>query len=214
MKRFIQLIGTLLAILGFVIAVYGSASNHNYSMSTTSHDSPMFEDEVIVLDYSEPEVIIPGDNPTDPTTNARVKSTSDLHGTDWTYSVTYSEFLSNMMGFDPSCMEGFEDETMTFGLNFDGTYAHFSFPDNIEAYGGEEGTLEQIYGVSYTYSYDGSTHTGYLDGVAEDNNGNDVPAKLKFTYNDITDAITFVLPMFYADDNTPVNLTLVFKRNE
>ena len=50
--------------------------------------------------------------------------------------------------------------------------------------------------------------------MAEDNNGNDVPAKLKFTYNDITDAITFVLPMFYAEDNTPVNLTLVFKRNE
>ena len=50
--------------------------------------------------------------------------------------------------------------------------------------------------------------------VIVDNNGNDVPAKLKFTYNDITDAITFVLPMFYAEDNKPVNLTLVFKRNE
>lgn len=57
MKQFIQLIGTLLAILGFAIAVYGSVSNHNYSMSTTLHDSPMFEDEVVVLDYFEPEVI-------------------------------------------------------------------------------------------------------------------------------------------------------------
>ena len=29
----------------------------------------------------EPEVITPGENPT--TTNARVKTTSDLHNTDW-----------------------------------------------------------------------------------------------------------------------------------
>ena len=128
--------------------------------------------------------------------------------------MTFADFLSKMLGLDSTCLQGIQNDTLVFGLTFDSAYAHFSFPDNIEAYGGEEGTLEQIYGVSYTYSYDGSTHTGYLDGVAEDNNGNDVPAKLKFTYNDITDAITFVLPMFYAEDNTPVNLTLVFKRNE
>ncbi len=163
------------------------------------------------------EITLPGDNntnPSTPLTPTRVKTTADLRNTDWTFSMTFADFLSKMLGLDSTCLQGIQNDTLVFGLTFDSAYAHFSFPDNIEAYGGEEGTLEQIYGVSYTYSYDGSTHTGYLDGVAEDNNGNDVPAKLKFTYNDITDAITFVLSMFYAEDNTPVNLTLVFKRNE
>lgn len=160
----------------------------------------------------EPETIVP-DNGNNPTTDSpRVKTTSDLHNTDWTYTVTYAEFLSDMLGIDLSCMEGFEDDTMTFGLNFDGTYAHFSFPDNVMAFGGDEGELAQIYGVSYEYSYDGTTHTGYLDGVADDEN--DDPGHLQFTYDDATDVITFVLNMFYAEDETPVTLTLNFARNE
>jgi hypothetical protein len=160
------------------------------------------------------ETIVADNNNSNTEASPRVKSTSDLHNTDWTYSITYTEFLSNLLGLDTTCMTGIEDETMTFGLNFDGTYAHFSFPNNIEAYGGDEGMLEQIYGVSYAYSYDGSTHTGYLDGVAEDSNGNDTIAHLQFTYDDVDDAITFVLPMFFAEDETPINLTLVFQRNE
>ena len=135
----------------------------------------------------EPEVIVPGDNPTTPNTNARVKSTADLHNTDWTY-------------------------TVTFGLNFDGTYAHFTFPENVIAFGGDEGVLEQIQGVSYEYSYDGTTHTGYLDGVADDEDDN--PGQLQFTYDDATDVITFVLNMFYPEDGTPVTLTLNFERAE
>ena len=58
------------------------------------------------------------------------------------------------------------------------------------------------------------TYTGYLDGVAEDVNGNDVPAHLQFTYDDATDAITFVIPMEFVENSTPVNLTLTFLRNE
>ena len=142
--------------------------------------------------------------------NARVKSTSDLHNTDWTYSVTYFEFLNNL-GIDTTCMQGIDDESMTFGLNFDGTYAHFTFPTNIMAFGGDEGMLEQITGVSYEYTYDGTTHTGYLDGVADDENDN--PGHLQFTYDDATDVITFNLNLFYAEDETPVTLTLNFSRN-
>ena len=158
------------------------------------------------------EIINPGNNvtPGNDVSTARVKSTSDLHNTDWTYSVTYFEFLNNL-GIDTTCMQGMDDETMTFGLNFDGTYAHFSFPDNVMAFGGDEGLLEQIYGVSYEYSYDGATHTGYLDGVADDENDN--PGQLQFTYNDATDIITFNLAMFYPEDSTAVSLTLNFARN-
>ncbi len=77
--------------------------------------------------------------------------------------------------------------------------------------GDDEGELAQIAGVSYEYSYNGTTHTGYLDGVAHDEN--DQPAQLQFTYDDATDVITFNLNMFYAEDETPVALTLNFARN-
>ena len=160
------------------------------------------------------DIITPGNNVTPGTetpTTPMVNTTADLHNTDWTYSVTYFEFLNNL-GIDTTCMQGMDDETMTFGLNFDGTYAHFSFPDNVMAFGGDEGLLEQIYGVSYEYSYDGATHTGYLDGVADDENDN--PGQLQFTYNDATDIITFNLAMFYPEDSTAVSLTLNFARNE
>lgn len=158
----------------------------------------------------EPETIVPGENNAPQTSNARVKSTADLHNTDWTCTVTYFEFLSNL-GIDTTCISGMDDETMVFGLNFDGTYAHFSFPDNIMAFAGE-GEMQQISGVSYEYTYNGATHTGYLDGVADDENDN--PGQLEFTYDDATDVITFVLNMFYAEDETPVTLTLNFARNE
>lgn len=158
----------------------------------------------------EPEAIIPNGNNNAPASSSRVKSAADLHGTDWSYTTTYSEFLGNLLGSDFSDVENFEDGTLTFGLNFDGTYAHFSFPGNIEAYSADQ----QIFGVSYTYSYDGATHTGYLDGMAEDANGNPVPAHLQFTYDDATDIITFNLNMFFSEDGSSSTLTLNFARNE
>ncbi len=166
----------------------------------------------IGLTACEPEIITPGDNVNPGNSTALVKSTADLHNTDWTYTVTYSEFLSQMVGIDLSCVEGFEDETMAFGLTFDGTYAHFTFPENVMVLGGDEGIMEQISSVSYEYYYDGTTHTGYLDGVA-DPEDEDAPAHLQFTYDDATDVITFNLNLFYADDETPVTLTLNFSRN-
>ncbi|MCR4816540.1 MAG: hypothetical protein K5842_05080 [Bacteroidales bacterium] len=168
---------------------------------------------VLCMAACQKEENLVSENSNNDATNVRVKSTSDLHNTNWSYSVTYSEFLSNLFGSDLNCVGEFEDDTLTFGLNFDGTYAHFSFPSNIEAYGGDENGLQQIYGVSYTYSYDGATHTGYLDGVAEDENDT-ISAQLQFTYDDTADAITFVLPMEFADSGIPVNLTLVFTREE
>ena len=146
-------------------------------------------------------------------TNARVKSASDLHNTDWTYSVTTTELVNALMGTNIPCMDSSAEETYTFGLNFDGTYAHFSFPENVMAFGGDEGELNQITGVSYEYEYDGTTHTGYLTVAAEDMDGDETIAPLQFTYDDATDVITFNLPLFYADDNTPLTLTLNFHRN-
>lgn len=146
-------------------------------------------------------------------TNTRVKSTSDLHNTDWTYSVTTTELLNNLLGTNMPCMDSSAEETYTFGLNFDGTHAHFSFPENVMAFGGDEGELNQITGVSYEYEYEGATHTGHLTVAAEDMDGDETIAPLQFTYDDATDVITFNLPLFYADDNTPLTLTLNFHRN-
>ncbi len=146
-------------------------------------------------------------------TNTRVKSTSDLHNTDWTYSVTTTELVNALMGTNIPCMDSTAEETYTFGLNFDGTHAHFSFPENVMAFGGDEGELNQITGVSYEYEYEGATHTGHLTVAAEDMDGDETIAPLQFTYDDATDVITFNLPLFYADDNTPLTLTLNFHRN-
>lgn len=146
-------------------------------------------------------------------TSAHVKSTADLHNTDWTYSVTTTELVNILMGTNVPCMDSTAEVTYTFGLNFDGTYAHFSFPENVMAFGGDEGELNQISGVSYEYEYDGTTHTGHLTVAAEDMDGEEAIAPLEFTYDDATDVITFNLDMFYAEDGTPITLTLNFARN-
>lgn len=161
----------------------------------------------------EPETIIPGENAPE-NTSARVKTTADLHNTDWTYTVTTTELINNLFGTNIPCMDSTAEETYVFGLNFDGQYAHFSFPDNVMAFGGDEGELDQITGVSYEYEYDGTTHTGYLTVAAEDMDGDETIAPLEFTYNDATDVITFNLDLFFAEDGTPVTLTLNFARNE
>ena len=147
-------------------------------------------------------------------TSARVKSTADLHNTDWTYSVTSTELVNALMGTNVPCMDSTAEETYTFGLNFDGTYAHFSFPENVMAFGGDEGELDQISGVSYEYEYDGTTHTGYLTVTAEEMDGDEGIAPLQFTYDDATDVITFNLNLTNTEDETPVTLTLNFARNE
>jgi hypothetical protein len=147
-------------------------------------------------------------------TNALVKTTADLHNTNWTYSVTTTELVNALMGTNVPCMDSTAEETYTFGLNFDGQYAHFSFPENVMAFGGDEGELNQIAGVSYEYEYDGTTHTGYLTVAAEDMDGDETIAPLEFTYDDATDVITFNLDLFFAEDGTPLTLTLNFERAE
>ena len=125
-------------------------------------------------------------------------------------------------------------KTSVFLSRETGMSGHFvgrikGFPENVMAFGGDEGELNQISSVSYEYEYDGTTHTGHLTVAAEDMDGQDTIAPLEFTYNDATDVITFNLPLFYADDNTdiitfnldmfyaengtPLTLTLNFSRN-
>lgn len=169
------------------------------------------------------ENIVPGNNVT-PSNNvtpgnggnngAKVQTTADLDNTSWSYTTTLAELIANVMpGADTCYLGGMGDENYVFGLTFDGQYAHFSFPENVVALGGEEGMMEQITAVSYEYEYDGASHTGLLTVAAEDMDGEETIAPLEFTYDDATDVITFNLPMFTPEDGTPVTITLNFARN-
>lgn len=155
-------------------------------------------------------------------TNARVKTTSDLRNTDWTCSMTFNQFLF-LLGADTTCIPAFGDETFELGLNFNDTLANFTFPENIEAYGlgADPSELVPIFGLSYQYSYDGTTHTGYFVCATEDEEGNQIPTQLQFTYDDATDVITFNVELYYAaedpddvDDTNPIIFPLSFNRNE
>lgn len=141
----------------------------------------------------------------------RVKSTSDLIGTNWTYTMN-DIVLMDENGDTAITVPSLGD---LYHLNFDADYAHFTFGDMIEAWGlSADGTeMQQITGVDYEYSYDGTTHTGNLIGTIEDENGNEVSSELEFTYNDTTDEITFVLPMAFEGDTNVVNVPMVFHRD-
>lgn len=57
MKNILNSLFVLVAFTFFCIAVRGSIENHNFHMSTVSHDDPMFLDEIIEL--SEPQKVEP-----------------------------------------------------------------------------------------------------------------------------------------------------------
>lgn len=62
MKQFFNIFASLVSIIAFFVAVIGSYRSHDFHMTTISHDSPMFLDEVIeveetpVPEYIPPEV--------------------------------------------------------------------------------------------------------------------------------------------------------------
>ena len=154
-------------------------------------------------------IIVNGETPAG--TTPRVKTTSDLNNTDWTCTVTLADLLGNLTGFDMGSVDSIDAAAFESYLNFDGTYAHFTFSDNVEIWGLDaNGMMQQIAGVDYEYSYDGTTHTGSLNGT--DDEGNTV--SLGFTYEDATDAITFILPMSFDGDTTEFDIPMVFNRAE
>ena len=143
-------------------------------------------------------------------TNTRVKTTSDLIGTNWTYSMDDIVFTDEMG--DTLTIPSIGD---LFYLNFDADYAHFTFSDMVEAWGmsADGMNMEQISGVDYEYNYEGATHTGNLIGTYEEEDGTETTSHLVFTYNDATDEITFVLPMAFEGDTTVVDVPVVFHRS-
>ena len=165
------------------------------------------------------EPIIPNENNG---ATPRVAVTSDLIGTDWTANFSLGDLIYAMTGTtlsDYGCQfpEGF-DSTMTFHINFDNEYAHISFGDNmsvinvVEMAGGY--TNEEIENMDLAYVYDGSTHTGTLTAVGNDENGNPINYQIVFTYDDAADTITINMMFANAEDeDTTINFPLVFHRD-
>lgn len=165
----------------------------------------------IAMTACQPEETIIIDNPAGGTevSTPRVKTTADLIGTEWTYTMD-SLVAVDAFG-DTISIPSLGD---LFYLNFDADYAHFTFSDMVEAWGmsADGMTMEQISGVDYEYSYDGTTHTGSLNGTIEDENGTEVATSLTFTYDDLTDEITFIIPMAFEGDTTEIDVPMVFHR--
>ena len=175
---------------------------------------------MISLTACTDEPVIPTDVDIDggatPVASPRVKSASDLIGTNWVYTLDLSDAIS-VEGMDIVEFEG--DFTFDFGMSFDANYAHFTFPEDaivlnaVEVDG--EFTMEEIESIDYEYTYDYATKSGALVGQAEDEDGNIVDATLPFTYDEANDVITFVVPMAYADNEEAMfNVTLTFNRVE
>ena len=143
----------------------------------------------------------------------RVKTTADLIGTNWEYTLDLSA------GMDPDLLDCMDSATiadmltLTFGLNFDADYAHLTFPEDVIGLSvvedGDNYTVEEIQGMDYVYTYDASTTSGTLTG------GNLDDIVVPFTYNNITDQITIDLMVAdegYETDAMP--FLLVFSRVE
>ena len=170
------------------------------------------------------EEITPGNNGNgeNPVNTPKVTVTSDLIGTDWTANLPLEDLLQAMTGMslsDYGCEfpEGF-DANMTYHLNFDNEYAHITFGDNLTVINvaelAGEYTNEEIEQMNLAYVYDGSTHTGTLTAVGNDENGNPIDYQITFTYDDDEDTITINLQFANAEDeDTTISFPLVFHRD-
>ncbi len=140
-------------------------------------------------------------------TPARVQSAADLKGTSWTYYIE-NWVIRNAKGDST----GFVSLKMRFNLAFDNSYAHLDLPSKMEKFTLFDGlTGKQLEDIKYIFDYTYSTHTGHIIGEGTNANGKKVEVNMPFTYNDATDAITFLLSFGTMFSNFPVVFTRVEK---
>ena len=160
------------------------------------------------------EQIVPINGGNENNENVMVKSVADLIGTNWTYTINDTIMLGDY-GCDSidGIILNFE-----FGLSFDSSYAHLTFPENVVAFnlmedGGEFG-LQEVANMDFAYTYDPTTQTGDLTANALDDDGEPTTCQIPFTYNTTTDAITIVLHIANeGDEDDTFAYQLVFHRN-
>ena len=148
-----------------------------------------------------------------------VKSTADLIGTEWTLTLDLSD---SIYVYDGGC--GWTDSIMSqylqfeFGLNFDSTYAHITFSENMNITNvteiAGEYTIEQIEQMNLAYTYNSTSHTGTLTAVGVDENNVPINYQIAFTYSETDDTITINLLFANAEDeDTTISFPLVFHRD-
>ena len=170
-----------------------------------------------VITPSNPSV--PG-NPDVHTT--MVKSTADLIGTDWTANLNLTDLLYAMTGMNLSdfgcdTVIGF-DSALVFHIEFDSTYAHITFSENMNITNvteiAGEYTIEQIEQMDLAYTHNSTTHTGTLTAVGVDENNVPINYQIAFTYSETDDTITINLLFANAEDeDTTITFPLVFHRD-
>ncbi len=159
------------------------------------------------------EQIVPINGGSNTNENVMVKSVADLIGTNWTY------VMNDTITFDDLGCDSIDGIVLNFefGLSFDSSYAHLSFPENVVAFnlmedGGEYG-LQEVAAMNFAYTYDPTTQTGALTANAMDDNGNPTTCQIPFTYDTTTDAITIVLHIAdEGDEDNAYAFQLVFNR--
>ena len=145
--------------------------------------------------------------------NVMVKSAADLIGTNWTYVMNDTISLGD---FGCDSVDGIV-LNFEFGLSFDSSYAHLTFPENVVAFNlmadGDEYGLQEVASMDFAYTYDPTTQTGALTANAMDDNGNPTTCQIPFTYNTTSDAITIVLHIAdEGDEDNTYAFPLVFTR--
>ncbi len=171
------------------------------------------------------EVITPNNPsiPGNPDVNTTmVKSTADLIGTDWTATLNLTDLLYAMTGMNLSdfgcdTVIGI-DSAMVFHIEFDSTYAHITFSENMNIFNvteiAGEYTIEQIEQMDLAYTYNSTSHTGTLTAVGVDENNVPINYQIAFTYSETDDTITINFLFANAEDeDTTISFPLVFHRD-
>ena len=161
-------------------------------------------------------------NPSNNVTNTLVTSTSDLISTNWTANLNLTDLLFAMTGMNLSdfgcdTVIGF-DSALVFHIEFDSTYAHITFSENMDITNvteiAGEYTIEQIEQMDLAYTYNSTSHTGTLTAVGVDENNVPINYQIAFTYSETDDTITINLLFANAEDeDTTISFPLVFHRD-
>ena len=162
------------------------------------------------------EPIIIDGNGTTPVASTGIKSAADLIGTEWTYTMDDMVFVDDMG--DTLAVLPLSD--IVYGLNFDSSYAHFTFPQEvmvIQAGMDANGmpTMEELQELAYVYTYNPATLTGALTATAYDDNDQPIAVEIPFTYDVATDGIIIDLDYAFEGmdmEGNPISLRLVFHR--
>ena len=155
------------------------------------------------------EVITDGTEITD---GIAIKSTADLIGTEWNYTMEDMVFVDEY-GDTTAILEL---SNLVFTLSFDSTVAQLAFPEEVSMMSmtEEDGeyTLAEVAQMHFAYTYDLATTSGMLTATDLDITGEVIDMEIPFTYDATNDDIIINLPIAFDEEST-TGIELVLTRN-